>query len=212
MTRPLRLLTLLALAVPLFTSAPAFAIDTNLQKTGSEEWPGKNELALHLGFQAGLNNYLGGGTPSGFKLLFDYSFRFHPLIWFNLGVNATFGGGGCDQFGNCAFAASGNTVEPEAGIKVKFKTPIPLDPYVKADVVFVGIYNRYCGDNGFAFGLRASGGVHYYVFKWLGLGVELGFVGGPARYAGTGNCSFFYQPHWEFYASFDFSIGAEFIF
>lgn len=212
MNRPLKLVTLLAALATTVALAPRSAHAADIQKSGPEEWPGKNEVSAHVGFQAGLNNYLGGGTPSGFKLVLDYSYRFHELVWLNFGANLVFGGGGCDAFGNCGFAGNGNTAEPYAGVKLKWKTPIPLVPYAKADIIFAGIYNRYCGDNGFAFGLRVAGGVKYFLLKWLGLGVELGFTGGPAFYEGTGNCSFQYKSHTEFYAAFDFVIGAEFIF
>ena len=186
MTRPLKLVSLLVALATTSAIAPGVARAADIQKSGPEEWPGKNELAAHVGFQAGLNNYLGGGSPSGFKLVLDYSFRFHELVWLNFGLNLVAGGGGCDAFGNCGFAGNGNTVEPEVGVKLKWKIQsLPLVPYAKADIAFIGIYDRYCSDNGFAFGARVAGGVNYFLLKWLGLGIETGFTFGPAYYEGT---------------------------
>src|SRR5262245_12578990 len=46
-----------------------------------------NELSAQLGFQAAL----GGTTPGGFKLFFDYSRRLSDLVWFNVKLNPAFG-------------------------------------------------------------------------------------------------------------------------
>jgi len=52
-------------------------------------FPGKDELSGQLGFQASL----GGGTPGGFKMFFDYSHRLSNLVWLNFKLNPTFGAG-----------------------------------------------------------------------------------------------------------------------
>jgi hypothetical protein len=181
-----------------------------IQTQGPEQWPGKNEVAVHLGYQAGVTgNVRGGPTPSGFKLLADYSFRFQEMLWLNFGVNFVFAStGACDAFGNCFGLDAGWTVEPHVGLKLKFQTPIPLVPYAAFQAVFVGIYNRGCGDNGFALDGRVAGGAKYFLTKNIGVGAEIGFMAGPAFY-GSSVCG---PSHVDFYASFDFAIGAEFIF
>jgi hypothetical protein len=203
-------LTVVTLFAVLAASPAARA---EIQKQGPEVWPGKNEFSVHMGWQNGINGYGNGfgGPPTGFKVFLDYSFRFTELMWLNFGANLVFAGS-CGNNFNC-FAGNGNTIEPEAGIKFKFVlNQIPLVPYAKADVVFVGIYNRPCNDNGFAIAGRASGGAKYFLTKNIGLGAETGFVAGPAFLNGTAACGVPNGAHGEFYFAWDIGLGAEFIF
>jgi hypothetical protein len=206
--------TLIAVLAGLSVSSVAQA---DIQKYGSEEFPGKMELSAHIGAQSGLVGYNGGGTPGGFKFLADFSYhiesRFNGLLWLNAGVNFVLGGGGCTLQGACGFGAGGDTAEPHAGIKLKWKTPIPLVPYMKADVVFIGIFARFCGDNGFSPGAAVGGGAKYFLTKNIGVGLETNFTFGPAFYGGTNGCpDGAYPSHTEFYLSFDIGAGGEFIF
>ena len=75
------LLIAAAVAAPRAASATpeADAARGDIQKSGPEEWPGKNEVSAHMGFQQGLTGFYGGGTPTGFRLMAEYGFRFHRL-------------------------------------------------------------------------------------------------------------------------------------
>ncbi len=191
--------------------ALAQAARADIQKSGPEEWPGKNEVSAHLGFQQGLTGFYGGGSPSGFRLSADYGFRFHRLMWLDFGVALNLAGGSCDQSGQfCSYGAGGNTIEPQAGLKLKWQTPIPLVPYAKFTAVLAGVYGRFCGDNGFAIGARAAGGAKYFLTNHIGVGLEFGFMLGPGFFSGT-NCAN-NGSHVEIYAVADFNAGAEFIF
>jgi hypothetical protein len=194
-----RTMALAALALALVAAAPSTA-EAEIQTKGPQEYPGKFELDAHFGFTAGIL----GGTPGGFK---------------HFGVNTVIGGSGgagcfyANGYYNCGFFGYGTAIEPGAGIKIKFKIQqVPLVPYIKANAVFMGVVNRYCGDNGFGFGGRVGGGAKYFITKNIGLGIEVSSLFGPAFYTGYRNCGTFFPSHVEFYWSFDVGIGAEFNF
>lgn len=226
-TRSLALAIFATLAVALL--APRLAA-AQIQIRGPQVYPGKSEVSVHLGFQNGIASYnYGGGPPGGFRLLGDYSFRFMDSGSYTLWINAGFAltvGGGCDTrlngFGGiygCGGYATGNSIEPMAGVKMKFRTPIPLVPYARLDAFFGYVFNRYCDDNGFAFGGRAAGGAKYFLNRNIGVGIETGFTLGGARYAGAPDSNptcfqngYYYPAHGEFYGAFDFLAGAEFAF
>lgn len=211
---------LFALALAL---APSVA-RADIQKSGPEVWPGKNDVSVHLGFQTGLSSYgTGGGPPGGFKLFLDYSFRFQDggayTLWLNFGVNLVVGGGCGATAGTnlfvCGTFSSGDAVEPFAGVQLKFKTPIPLVPYVKGNLIVDTIFQRHCGEYGVAVGARIGGGVKYFLTKMIGVGIDTGFSLGPAYYTGvSATCDVhnFFPSHTEFFATFDFGVGAEFVF
>lgn len=182
----------------------------DIQKNGPEEWPGKNEISAHTGFQQGLTGFTYGGTTTGFRLMAEYGFRFHRLMWLNFGANLVVGGA-CDDKGHCGYAAGGSAIEPQAGLKIKWQPPIPLVPYVKFAAVVPIIWGRFCGDNGFAIGGRVAGGAKYFLTKNIGVGVEFGFMVGPGFFSGT-SCANPIGSHVEIYAEADFNVGAEFVF
>jgi predicted metal-binding protein len=213
MTRSLLVLSLCTL----LASATARA---DIQKSGPEEFPGKNEVSGHLGGQYGATSWCGvsggltcGGTPGGFRLSVEYGRQLKDLLWFNVGVNLVVSSScvGAD----CPYTISGNTVEPNAGIKLKFKTQIPLVAFAKFDATLIGIWGRYCNDSGIAIAARAAGGANYFILKNLGVGLELGTTLGPAFLHGATGTDCFqgtYSSHVEFYAAIDFNVGVEFIF
>jgi hypothetical protein len=215
-----RVSSVLVLVGTLLLASPARAIQTS----GPEVWPGKIELAAHVGGQVGIGNYwvdgrFFGGPPGGFKLFLDFSYRVNNIdaysVWLNMGVNFVIGGG-CSFNGPnylCNGASNGDGIEPFFGVKLKFRTPVPLVPYVRLDGTFVGIVNRYCGDDGFAIGARVGGGLKYFLTKNIGLGIDTGFVLGPGFYSGANGLGcLIYRNHVEFYGSWDMGIGAEFVF
>jgi hypothetical protein len=203
------LVTLLATeAVVLAQSQPSATISR------SASFPGSNELSAHVGFQGSL----GGTTPGGVKLFFEYSRRLTDIVWFNAELNPTFATGGTstvcvDRFGrsyDCGigFSANGDAIDALAGIKLKFPLArIALLPYVNLVGGIVGIFDR--PDNGAALVVRAGGGLKYFITPRVGLGGEIDFALGGAFYSDScGNCA---DHHNEFYRAVDFAVGAEFI-
>jgi hypothetical protein len=187
-----------------------------VQKGVPEEFPGKNEISLHIGGSDGFANV----TPGGFLFIFDYGRRLGEMVWLDIGFDTTFGFGGCGNAfapAGCGYGGNGDMFAPHVGVKLKWKTPIPLVPYAKfvGDVIF--IFNRFYGDNGFGLAGTAAGGVKYFLTPHIGVGGELGITLGPAFYGQYDpnfcdprvvNCG----SHSEFLVSGYFTIGAEFIF
>ena len=191
----IRSIAVLTMAAALFAAAPAHA---QIQTKGSELFPGKLQVgATIIGFQTGFANQ----TPSGYKLTTDISGLIAQpgklSLWLGGGLNYAFGFYAC-YLNNC-----GGDFQLWAFVMLTFEKliPIPLVPFARAgvggDVLF---YGATAG----AFVLRFGGGVHYYLLKWLGLGIETNFTFGPGFYPnGVGTL---------FYGNWDFGLGARFAF
>lgn len=188
-------------------TAGAASAQTSYVERRMDGFGGKNELSAQLGFQASL----GGGTPGGFKMFFDYSHRLSQLVWLNFKVNPTFGYGEgrtiCyDQFGNAydcgtGFDGNGYAVDLLAGVKLKWMTRFHLVPYASVNGGVVPVFARPAGDNGAAVVINSGGGLKYFLTPHIGLGGEITFTLGPGFYSG----------HTEFYRAFNMGIGAEFV-
>ncbi len=177
----------------------------------SRRWsgfPGKDELTAEMGLQASL----GGTTPGGFKLFFDYAHRLNNLVWLDFKVNPTFDtgyrGAVCyDQFGNpydcgaVGLYGNGYAIDLLAGVKLKWMTRIHLMPYCNINGGVVPVFARPNGDDGAALVINTGGGVKYFVVPRVALGGEINLTLGPGFYSG----------HNELYRAFNFAIGAEFI-
>jgi hypothetical protein len=185
-----------------------------IQKSGPEVFPGKHELDAHLGYQAGFGGYV--QNPSGFKITGEYAYQFHPLAWFDLQLSNVFGFG--DRAGRCADAPAnfcywgGWAFGFAGGVKLKWTTPIPL---VVETPILLGVdilYMRDCGDNGAAAPLlRTGAGAKYFLTKRIGLGVNFAFSFGPGFHTGSAVPQCRRDGYTDFYGSFEFNIGAEFI-
>ena len=204
MMRPILVVLLLAGA------AHADAIQTH----GPENFPGKNELSVNIGYQAGFGaRYT---DSSGFKLFGEYARRITDLIWFDAQLNNTFGVDWgthtCfDRFGRpytCGGPGDGWDFQLAAGIKLKIKTPIPLVVEIPLVLGVDVLYNRPCGDTGAAIPVFKPGvGAKYFLTQKIGLGLGFNTGFGPAFHQDS-NCSLGYT---DFYGAFDVQIGAEFI-
>lgn len=187
-----------ALAACLLSTATARA---QVQTKGSQVF-NKLQIGFHpIGFQVGFTNY----SPSGYKLTGDVAGNIAALgsagsLWLGGGLNYTYG------FYYC-FAGSGtdcgHDLQLWAFVMMTFEKAIkiPLVPFARAGVGGdVLVYNATAG----AFVLRFGGGVHYWLLKWLGLGLETNFTFGPGFYGGTIGTAF--------YGNWDFELGARFAF
>jgi hypothetical protein len=192
----MRNLAVLTIVAALFATAPAHA--TEVQSKGPEVFPGKLQVGFHpIGFQAGFANR----SPGGYKLTADIAGLIASpgklSLWLGGGINYAAG------FYSCYLTDCGGDFQMWAFLMMTFEKMIniPLVPFARAgvggDVLF---YNAVAG----AFVLRFGGGVHYYLFKWLGLGIETNFTFGPGFYPnGAGTL---------FYGTWDFGLGARFAF
>ena len=195
----IRSIAVLTMAAALFSAAPAHA---EIQKSGPELFPGKLQLGVTvIGFQAGFANQ----TPSGYKLTADIAGLIASpgklSLWLGGGMNYAVGFYGCyvvNGVSNC-----GGDLQLWAFVMLSFEKflKIPLVPFARAgvggDVIFYG-------NTAGAFVLRLGGGVHYYLLKWLGLGIETNFTFGPGFYGGNAGTLF--------YGNWDFGLGARFAF
>jgi hypothetical protein len=177
---------------------------------------GRNEISTQLGFQASM----GGATPAGPKLMFDYSRYMGSIVWLNFKLNGTFDAtargalcvDGAGRAYDCSvgFSGNGHAVDVLAGVKLKF--PIArykLVPYVNLNVGLVGIADRPAGDDGVAGIFRPGGGLKWFITPHVAVGGEIDIALGGAYYQQTcPNCA---NAHSEFYRAFDLGLGAEFI-
>jgi hypothetical protein len=161
-----------------------------------------NELSLHFLLAQGQ-----GDALSGAKLALDYGYKLSrgaAPVWLNLEIN--FEHRGCDPMPGSAVCGmnTGDVVETMAGAKWKFATPLPLVPFVKAAAGLVFAFPNGASDApGLA--IRGGGGVNYFFFDWLGLGLEVGISLGRIDYDAT-----FLGSH--NYSVFDLGGGLEFQF
>ncbi len=200
------------LVAVLLAAAPAAA----RVPQGAEVPAGNDELSVHMGYQQGFGGDI--GTPSGFKLFGEYAHRLGRLVWLDLQLNQVFGFGvGADTCfdvnGNpypCTanFYYGGWATEIGVGVKLKIPTPIPLVVEVPIVGAVEVIYDRACGDDGAAVPVvRFGAGVKYFVTPRIGVGGGIDFALGPAFHKGS-PCSGSYV---DFFGTFDFQVGAEFI-
>jgi hypothetical protein len=201
-------------AAALLLVAIAFAsrASADIQRSGPEIWPGKHELSAHLGYQLGFASAV--GDTSGMKLTGEYAYRFHPFVWFDAQLNQTFGLGPRD--GLCAKDITkvcyrgGWATQFAAGVKLKFVTKIPLVVEVPILLGITGLYARECDDNAVAVPVaRLGGGLKYFLKPRIAVGASVNFDMGPAFHDAT-VCKTGGR-YTDFYGTFDFQIGAEFI-
>ena len=191
----IRSIAVLTFVAALFAAAPAHA---QIQTKGPELFPGKLQIGVTIiGFQTGFVSQ----TPSGYKLTGDIAGLIAQpgklSLWLGGGLNYAIGFYGC-YVNDC-----GGDLQLWAFVMLTFEKliPIPLVPFARAGV---GGDVLFYGNTAGAFVLRFGGGVHYYLLKWLGLGVETNFTFGPGFYGnGAGTL---------FYGNWDFGIGARFAF
>jgi hypothetical protein len=199
----------------LLVAATSFAQQSQSISRGYDGFAGKNELTAEMGLQASL----GGTTPGGFKLFFDYARQMTKLVWLDFKVNPTFDtgyrGATCyDQFGNpyeCGAAGlygNGYAVDLLVGAKLKWLVVHnKLMPYCNFNGGVVPVFGRPYGDDGAAVVVNTGGGLKYFVHPHVAVGGEMSLTLGPGFYSGVnGN-----PGHNELYRAFNFGVGAEFI-
>lgn len=177
-----------------------------IQTEGSQVWPGKLQVGFHpLGGQVSWNL----NSVGGYKIVADVAGLIAqpgPVsLWLGGGINYTAGLYYCyTGFGVGLGTSCGHDIQFWAFVMVtleKLITKIPLVPFVRAGLAGdVLVFSRLGG----AFALRFGGGVHYWLLKNIGLGIETNFTIGPAI-GGPWNGT-------TLYGTWDFGIGARFAF
>jgi hypothetical protein len=176
-----------ALALLLATAAPARA--ANVQTSGPEVFPGRFQASVApIAGQVGFTNR----SPTGYKLIGDFAGNIAGTgfgsVWLGAQLSYTFG------LSNCYVVDCGGDFALWAYAMLTFEKliPIPLVPFARAGVGGdVLLYQSIAG----AIAFHVGGGVHYYLLKWLGLGVETSITVGPGIYP-QGAGTLFYG-HWD---------------
>jgi hypothetical protein len=153
--------------------APAAAADEPFLR-GPHPFRKENALSLAAGF----------GVANGFdgvQAALDYGYEISGSLWFDVRFDLLDAGdnpaGSAASCPACAEVAT--FADVMAGLRYKLQTDIPLIPYGSAVVGPVFLFNQ--GASGaFGFALRVSAGAKYFLYDWLGLGLELGLLLGGA--------------------------------
>jgi hypothetical protein len=135
-----------------------------------------NELTL-LGGYGVANGF------SGVRAALAYGYQLAGSTWLDLRLDVVDAATGPDHTGPegapCSTCATVQTFAAvQAGLKYKLRTEIPIVPY--GSVVAGPMFLFHAGaDGAIGIGLRASVGARYFLYDWLGFGLELGtFLGG----------------------------------
>jgi hypothetical protein len=160
------MLALAALALPARARA---ATDGDNMLRGPHPFRRDNELSAHMLLAAG-----GSNTPNGGKLALDYGYKLRGPVWLNLQLNWQSASCQSPGGGNNCTSPAGQVYETLVGAKLKWRTAIPIVPYIKGGVGLAYAF-PVGASNGWGLAARAGGGASYFIFDWLGLGLELGF-------------------------------------
>ena len=172
--------TLSALAALAAMAGPARA-DENLLRG---PFPFRKDIQVSAHVLIGTGQ---GDTMSGTKLAFDYNYKLTggliPL-WLDLGVNAQLGGCTTTTAAAACTSNTGDVFETVGGVRWTFAPPIPLVPYMGA---VGGLVFAFPNSAAAATGalVRVVGGANYFVFDWLGGGVQIGYSLGAIGYDST---------------------------
>lgn len=164
--------------------------------------PYDNPSPIALEAQVGLYGGLGGYTPGGFHIAFDYTHRFARYgdgrygLWFfgNLGGIVGPGPGVCARADGgvyeCSGIGYGSGLLLKAGVQLTFRTSIPLVPFVRGGVGVAGVFARdVCEDSGAGVPLLVlGGGARYHFTKHLAAGVHTDLHVGPGFYGAGKSC------------------------
>jgi hypothetical protein len=191
----------------------------NIQKSGPQVFPGKFQVGVHpVGFQVTFDDRSSGG----YKFSADFSGLIKGFekisLWLGGGVAyahptySCFGGLGVG-FGRGRGCAHDLQAWVFVRLTLEKIMKIPLVPYVQAGIG--GDILVYSGDIGGGVPVRVGGGIHYWLLKNLGVGMETNFSMGPGIYpsavtvggcgAGSANCI-------GFFGNWDVGLGARFAF
>jgi hypothetical protein len=185
---------MLAAGLLLAPGVPARADDLVL--AGPHPFLKENAVNLQVLFGNGI-----GDSFSGRGIGLGYGYMLHGPLWLDLQVN--WRASVCGPSGGCA-PYTGGDAELMAGVAWRFRTDIPVVPYLRGAAGLVYLYP----DNAqSAMGLaaRAGAGIRYYVFDWLGFGVEGALSLGRGSFAAD-------YPGGHTYAVADMAVGVEFQF
>lgn len=183
----------LAIAVHLMLGAGTSARAADLILAGPHPFLKENALSVQFLMGSGL-----GDSFSGRGVGLGYGYMLNGPLWLDLQMNIR--AATCSPDSACG-PHTGSDAELLAGAAWRFRTPVPLVPYLRGNAGLVYLYPR-AGKDAIGLAVRGSAGAKYFVFDWLGFGLEaalsLGHGYFAADYAGD-----------HTYAVFDVALGVE---
>ena len=191
MLRAVRVFLPLVLAGSLTVVATAAAADEPFLR-GPHPFRKDNALSVGAGY----------GVGSGFhgvSAAVDYGYQIAGSLWLDLRFDMVDADHGLEPPAQGAHVAT--FADVLGGIRYKLQTDIPLVPYAGAVLGPVFLFHN-GAEGAFGVALRLSVGAKYFLYEWLGLGIELGGVIGGAVVDEAAGLS----PHVRL---FDLGIGAE---
>ena len=153
-------LTVAAVAV-LSGSAPARAEDIIL--AGPHPFLKANALSAQFLLSAGF-----GDTFRGRGAALGYGYMLDGPLWLDLQMNVR--ASACDPVSACT-VPDGSDVQLLVGASWRFRTAVPLVPYLRGAAGPIFVYPR-AGENTMGLAARLGAGARYYVYDWLGFGME----------------------------------------
>ena len=173
------------------TGSPARADDLIL--TGPHPFLKENALSVEFLLGAGL-----GDSFSGRGVGLGYGYMLTGPLWLDLQMNIR--AAACSPYGACR-STGGSDVELLAGASWRMRTDLPLVPYLRGGAGLIYLYPR-AGQSATGLAVRGGVGAKYYIYDWLGFGIEsalsLGHAYFSQDYAGS-----------HTYAIFDVGLGME---
>lgn len=170
---PIRLATFAVALIVAAVVQPRAASAENLVLAGPHPMRKANTLALHLVSGDGFGDSFSG---RGFGL--EYGYMLQGPLWLDL--QATYRASACSLFRACGMH-TGDSAELLVGLAWRFRTDIPLVPYLRGAAGLLFLYpDRF--QNAMGVAVRGGGGLRYYLYDWLGFGAELGMTLGHASF------------------------------
>jgi hypothetical protein len=160
--------------------------------------PSRKENAVNVQFLVGTGL---GDSFSGRGVGIGYGYMLHGPLWLDLQINVR--ASACGPLPACA-GSTGDDAELMAGVAWRVRTDIPVVPYLRGAAGLLYLYPNGAA-NAVGLGARAGAGLRYYVFDWLGFGVEAALSLGHGYFAAD------YRGG-RTYAVLDMAIGVEFQF
>ena len=132
-----------------------------------------NELSLSAGY--GMANFFGGMRAG-----LGYGFQAAGSLWLDLRVDLVDGRGPGGITTKCACARVNSYADVLAGLRYKLRMNVPVIPSFGVAAGPVFLFNQDASD-AIGFAVRGSVGAKYFLYDWLGFGLELGaLIGGSA--------------------------------
>jgi hypothetical protein len=119
-----------------------------------------------------------GDSFSGSGVGVGYGLMLRGPLWLDLQMNVR--AASCSVFtGRCG--TKGSDAEILAGVAWRFRTDIPVVPYVRGLAGLLYLFPE-GADSAVGIGARGGAGMRYYIWDWFGLGIELGLSVGHGFY------------------------------